>query len=259
MTAPTAWLGRPACSAGVFIDVGANNGKSVEWWYTRHGCTERDWPCLFMIPAWLPLRLRQQQCALAFEPNPRHWKDLDKIVGVHNSSSHQILVHRAAFALDNGNMPFGLDNETKSQEGSSLALSKRTRQVVNGKPGPSGRGPEVRASTITVPTVDGVAFLWEVAARYGHDVPVSLKIDVEGFEFTLMRDLIVSGVLCSVVTNLFVEWHPSIDWKREGLPEEEPRLENVYKWLLRFGINRTGYEHVPHPTRHCRTTLMRWV
>ena len=86
-----------------------------------------------------------------------------------------------------------------------------------------------------------------------------LKIDVEGFEFTLMRDLIVSGVLCSVVTNLFVEWHPSIDWKREGLPEEEPRLENVYKWLLRFKINRTGYEHVPLATRHCRTTLMRWV
>ena len=96
---------------------------------------------------------------------------------VHNSSSHQILVHRAAFALDNGNMPLGLDNETKSQEGSSLALSKRTRAVVNGKPGHSGRGPEVGASTITVPTVDGVDFLWEVAARYGWDEAL---LDAEG-------------------------------------------------------------------------------
>ena len=33
-----------------------------------------------------------------------------------------------------------------------------------------------------------------------------------------------------------------------------------YKWLLRFEVNKTGLsEHVPRASRHCRTTLLRWI
>ena len=87
-----------------------------------------------------------------------------------------------------------------------------------------------------------------------------MKIDVEGYEFSLMRDLLVSGALCTIVSELFVEWHTgNIDWKRERLPVEDKYMESVYKWLLGFAVNTTGrYEYAPRISRHCRTTLLRW-
>ena len=208
--------------------------------------------------------MRQGYCTEAFEPNRLHWDALGERARRLQAEFHSVVVHHAAFGLFDGNVSFGVDRETKTSEGSSLALSKRTRAVTVRKgrtvAGLSGGGPEVGRSVVVAPSVDGVAFLRSLRKRYGRDIKVALKLDVEGYEFALMRDLLVSGALCTIVSELFVEWHTgSIDWRQEGLPVEDKQMESVYKWLLRFAVNATGrYEHVPRISPHCRTQLLRW-
>ena len=59
------------------------------------------------------------------------------------------------------------------------------------------------------------------------------KIDVEGAEFALMRDLLTSGALCARVDNLWMDWHPSrISWAKVRLPISEQEIFKMYNWML---------------------------
>ena len=98
-------------------------------------------------------------------------------------------------------------------------------------------------------------------ATYG--TPLLLKLDIEGYEFELFRELPVSGVLCSIVSVLFVEWHPGrLDWRRARLPMEDKLMTRMYEWLLRFAPadNRANATLAAQPTisRNCRTKLLKW-
>ena len=67
----------------------------------------------------------------------RFWPRLDKVAArAHRENRNRtIRVHRAAFAAEDGVLPFGFDNTTANAEGSSLMLSKRTRGAARGVPG----------------------------------------------------------------------------------------------------------------------------
>ena len=62
-----------------------------------------------------------------------------------------------------------------------------------------GRGPAVGEHRVRVRTVNALSVI-----RHAPPGPVALKIDVEGYEGRLMRNLLLSGVLCQRVQNLFV-------------------------------------------------------
>ena len=170
-------------------------------------------------------------------------------------------VHHAAFAVYSGRVAFGLDNVTKSAEGSSLVLTKRSRDPVTKRP---GGGPLQGNNTIDVQAVDGVSYLQDLGQL---GLPMSLKLDVEAFEFELMRDLLSSGVLCAHVRELFVEWHTGrFSWKDAGLPLPDSEMLTLYRWLLRYNQTadtRDGYlgKDVARPagsSAHCKTLLFRW-
>ena len=87
-----------------------------------------------------------------------------------------------------------------------------------------GAGARVGANTTTVHTVDATAFLDSV----GSGAPIALKLDVEGSEYDILRDLMLSGVLCRRVETLWVEFHAA-----EGATKGTPtRVDKVFKWML---------------------------
>ena len=234
--------------AGLYVDVGANNGDSLQRWFQLGSCSEplsaaasQAAPCMWQLPTSLPLAVRQTYCAHVFEPNPRHWSALQAGAEQFRAQGRSVHVHKAAFGAHSGSALFGLDTTMANSEGSSLLLSKRTRDRTTGA---VGKGEAVRSNTINVTVSDGVAFLRRLGEQ---GLPVVLKLDVEAYEFVLLRSLLASGVLCQTVSELFVEWHAGrFSWEESGLPAPSETLERVYRWML------------GNATKHCKTTILPW-
>lgn len=225
--------------------VGANSGDSLNAWYTKEGCWDlkprwkaqgKSWPgirrsgCRWEFPLHLPLSMRQTFCAYAFEPNPslagplrRTALALEQRFGV---SIH--VYNGTAFSTENGKARFHVDS-TLGGVGSSLLLSKAAR---------SGKSSRL-TSTTTVETVDALSFLSSLPRT-----SIALKVDVEGYEHLVLRDLLLSGVLCERVANLWVEWHTA---RQLGAAANAPvapggpsptSISDTYRWMLRTGFAR---------------------
>ena len=280
----------------LFIDVGANKGDSLIKFFTQPNCYENcfiretlkdgrtclpasetcgltngkwmgDCPtanqtcfchqqakqsrCGWEWPYWMPLGVRQTYCAEAFEPNPTLTHQLHRAAHqlIHRGSAPHIRVRNGtAWSAYDGWSSFGLDlNHTV---GSSLILDKRTLD----EHGRVNRGGAVGEHQVRVRTVDAIAHLKSLKAEH-----ISLKVDVEGSEFTLLRDLLVSGALCERVDNFWIEWHNGrINWHKVGLPMQESYLQRVYMWMLQTVQGRTII--LPeHLSPHCKTYLGRWA
>ena len=241
--------------AGTFVDAGANVGDTLVSWYGDPSCAvgprqvlPNGIRCSGQWPWWLPLHVRQQWCAEVFEANPLHTRRLlharerlEKrhgiIIGVHVQT---------ALSTRNGNATFGLD--TLHGTGSSLQLHRRALDAKYRK----GAGARVGSNTTTVRTVDATPFL--NAVRGG---PIALKLDVEGSEYDILRDLLMSGVLCKRVQTLWVEFHGAQDATR-GTPAH---IDAVFKWMLETHNESTRalqQAWLPYPSARCATTLLHW-
>lgn len=193
--------------------------------------------------------VRRQWCAEAFEPNPQYG---NRLLGIkerlQNGLGVQINVHfQTAFSTKNGNATFGLD--TVHGTGSSLQLH---RHALDGK-GRKGAGARVGENTTTVHTVDATGFLDSV----GSGAPIALKLDVEGSEYDILRDLMMSGVLCKRVETLWVEFHATQD----ATKDTPTRVDKVFKWMLETHNESTHalqQAWLPYKSALCVTTLLQW-
>lgn len=264
----------------LFIDVGANVGDSLLKWYAQPNCYERCEQnpgnrcvppdpatgelagsggecrfcmmqakykqCGFEFPWWMAISHRRTYCARAFEPNPLLRRALKQQAAelVDKGFAPKIDVRTGvAISTSDGSAPFAVDDNFTV--GSSLILDKK---MMGGPTFGSGR-------RIQVQTLDAVRLLRSVNATR-----VALKLDVEGMEFQLLRDLLASGVLCERVDHLWVEFHGSgrINYQTLGLPMKENNLQAVYEWMLHTFQDRRIY--TPQQlSPHCRTMLMRWA
>ena len=90
--------------------------------------------------------------------------------------------------------------------------------------------------SISVPSVDAIKY---IRSLQGYN-RVVLKVDVEGYEFELLRALLASGALCnSAVSDLLLEWHtirpsgPLFDAKAEGMPIPPDDLKAALLWMTK--------------------------
>lgn len=241
--------------AGTFVDAGANVGDTLVSWYGDPSCAvaprkvrSHGIRCGWQWPWWLPLHVRRQWCSEVFEANPLHTSRL-----LHTSERLEkrhgirIRVHaQTALSTKNGNATFGLD--TLHGTGSSLQLHRRALDAKNLK----GEGARVGSNTTTVRTVDATPFL--DAVRGG---PIAFKLDVEGSEYDILRDLLMSGVLCTRVQTLWVEFHGAQD-ATKGTPAH---IDAVFKWMLETHNESTRelqQAWLPYPSARCATTLLHW-
>jgi len=208
----------------IFVDVGANIGDSLAAWFNLARCVPGERGCRDIFPSHLSLTERKKFCAVAFEMNPILAQRLIETVAKLRQEGANILeVHHAAFSTSSGN-GYALIDDARKALGSSLALSKK---MLSGKP----------AETIQVPTMDGIAFLRNLS-EYSH---VVLKLDVEGLEYNLLPDLLMSGVLCHNVRDLFLEWHTgknTLSWQEEQLPLPDVDLRRAFTWMLKRAKSR---------------------
>ena len=215
---------------GTFIDAGANNGDTLRSWYTDESCAIaphqlRGKPCAWQWPWWLQLKERQKYCAKAYEPNSRLSHPLHHAAFIlrHQLGVHIEVFNGTAFGEADGTAVFGIDQTSSNAEGSSLMLHKRTKTLAGGV----GTGPEVGENRMTVRTVDALRCFarrrrgplrsrstWRCASLRGSllnrfdAAPLSvLPSPPQGYEGRLMRNLLLSGVMCRRVQNLWVEWH----------------------------------------------------
>ena len=257
----------PSTCRGVFFDAGANVGDSLQKWYDAENCEIQKqamgpaWRgirasgCAVEFPRWMPLRLRRTYCAHAFEPNERHTAGLLRTARELEArlSVKITIFNGTAFALSDGKAHFGIDTQ-----GNGVGSSLVHRHAFSGD--------KVGKHQVTVRTVDGVAHLKEIRS----DLPLALKLDVEGYEGPLLRNLMLSGVLCQRVHALWVEWHYNRT-AGSGPPRELPSVplgtNAVMQWMLltqgdpwRRPHATDGYssESQPYVSPHCNTTLLRW-
>jgi len=285
----------PECDK-LFIDVGANKGDSLVKFYQQPNCYENcntrgvtasGRPCLaakdtcgyrngkwygdcatanetcfcmgmakanrcgWEWPYWMPLAVRQEYCAEAFEPNPALAHELHRQAHrlvARGAAPHIRVRNGTAWSMRDGFQPFGID--TNFSVGSSLILDKRTMD----DHGRVNRGGAVGEHQIVARTVDAVAHLRSRRARR-----ISLKLDVEGSEFELLRDLLVSGTLCERVDEFWIEWHGGrVDWRKLRLPLPERDVQKVYTWMLRT-VQGNQIFLPEHLSPHCRTFLGQWA
>ncbi|KAL1519721.1 hypothetical protein AB1Y20_023231 [Prymnesium parvum] len=65
--------------------------------------------------------------------------------------------------------------------------------------------------------------------------------DLFGLEYNLLPDLLMSGVLCHNVRDLFLEWHTgknTLSWQEEQLPLPDVDLRRAFTWMLKRAKSR---------------------
>lgn len=257
---------RAARCSKIFIDVGANRGDTLEAWVSANktGDASRFSRKLFAVAE------RRRHCLLAFEANPHFDAALARVATSLRPLVPAIVVFNGtAFATRGGDVTLGLDDGRR--DGSSLLLSKRVKPLRPAAtaaavpPLGAARGAAARAArtgdhTVRVAGMEAGLVLAAIRdAKLGRSSMV-LKIDVEGLEFALLRHLVRSGVLCSTVHHLIIEWHtarssgPLFNVTAEGLPSsmQASDLQTALLWLL-----QSSQQEQASPD--CPVRMHKWV
>ncbi len=246
--------------AGVFLDAGANRGDTLFSWYRTPACvngprlkntftTPRRGPCDWKWPWWLPLETRQTWCAESYEANANFTRALRQTAAALRAelpAASRVVVHTStAVGVRDHVAPFGID--TVHGVGSSLQLQRRAMD----RHGRSAGGEVVGRTTQPVRVVDLVRVVADLGAT---GVPIALKLDIEGTEYEVLRDLMLTGTLCRHVQTLWVEFHQPV------APVPAPS-KGAFEWMLQShnaSWEALQREWLPLASTRCGTTLLRW-
>ena len=207
--------------ARLFVDVGANTGQSLQQWYHNsdvgHGMGEYG-----RIETW---RRRRLYCADVFEASPHFTRRLTRAVESHRLRGRNIRLYAATpFALGQtasfraiGYVNNAGATRLRPPRAHRLSTMPACPTLAGGNIMPGAAGDESNASSppgeeiLRLRSMDAIEYLRGIGARR-----LILKIDVETFEFELLRGLIASGVLCDTRrqarSNIYNAWpsHPYI-------------------------------------------------
>lgn len=182
----------------LFVDVGGNTGQSLDMWYqsTDRGHGMREYA---KAETWQSRRLF---CADVFEGSPSFTKVLTSRAAYHQKRGKHVHLYSATpFTLNGGLVTFealgfhhNIGGQVVSSTGKGIDHPSETRH----------RDGAIKPELLQLQSMNAIDYLKGITASR-----LVLKIDVETFEFELLRGLIASGVLCDPrrKTDVFVEWH----------------------------------------------------
>ena len=206
----------------VYVDMGTNRGVQLRKLY------EPDlFPRASILPMFEkyfgPLEFRRKStCALGFEPNPRHRKELSPLQKCYNARGWRTRVIEAGCGTEDGTAVFQSDKQVENNEWSArfnLRASKATTRgmetIVNNSD----------LSDMTLRLVDAARFVREevlqrrvplgVPGWHANEFPVRpavvMKIDIEGMDGAVLQSLLDGGQLCQV-DYLYIEMHVSLEF-----------------------------------------------
>ena len=190
----------------VFLDVGANIGVHNRFLFEPHLYPDSR------IRKRLERQLGQgfdnrDVCAFAFEPNPVHRARLESLSKAYQDMGWRLTTFHVGVSDSNGNMTFyHVDPNGEHNEWGFTAV--RPYPKVKNLPSPKPEVvPSIRLADFIQRHVEGRTMPDTVHGVYKKP-KVLMKLDVEGMEFLILPDLVVSGALCQTVDCIFYELHP---------------------------------------------------
>ena len=217
-------LGVCSCDC-MFIDVGLNDGRSLQAWpqevlsrLGRRGPFHQVSKCLQLKSSSATINNpKQVTCWYGFEANPGFSSTLSALQQRLRGNGLRVhLFTNTAFNVNTEPVDFFVDSQAHGL-GSTLVSTNVVHSHVRGPLG--GRGSKwVFDSAHTVhenftrirsQSVDAGSFLRSALKTETSSSLIALKIDVEGFEYRLLRHLLYNGFaeyLCRIDL-LAVEWH----------------------------------------------------
>lgn len=194
----------------VLVDVGANRGDTVIRWFNT----------TFNEVKLSPQQLRAS-CVISFEANPKWTETLLNVQRQIRRDGFQFVVFTETVAHSSfGNLDFHVDKLSEHSWSSSLIADKRLKMD-----NPNTQKALLRRAKgdhtafkqkLSLPSVDLGYVLKAMRGRFSN-ATIYLKMDIEGAEYEILRDLIVTGNMCSTVTHLYIEWHSQVR-RSLGLP-----------------------------------------
>jgi FkbM family methyltransferase len=92
--------------------------------------------------------------------------------------------------------------------------------------------PNVVFKIETVTTVDVNNILDQIVLKYGQDVDIWIKCDIEGYEYKVIKRLLQSNHLKNI-KQLYIEWHPHFFQNKE---EKKKESEYLLTQLSKYNI-----------------------
>lgn len=209
-----------------FFDLGANSGDTLKRLFAKKADRSRKYRSIGGVLRKTKLSIGSF-CVLSFEGNPRFNQQLQLVQRryAHESLLLEIFPETAVYITDE-NVTFYLDSlGARTQAGSSLLGEKVSSNPKN---------------VVTIQGIDFGALLQKISIiTHEHwNGVVIVKMDLEGFEYSLLRNLIARGLLCNGVDYLLIEFH-DIAMKFRGNVEVPSQADKVLKWLTNEDSCRT--------------------
>lgn len=202
-TAPTAKSRLLDGCYHVFLDVGANVGVHARFLLEPEKYNETVVAGAIFDQEFGRKRDNRDFCVVAFEPNPRQKRRLERLVSAYNAMGWRLYYFPVGVGDQAGNMTFyHMHDERMSEWG--FTSTRNVDQL--GFAGQEEHVPVIRLASWLENEVRNRIIPSKVHGEY--DSPkVVMKFDVEGLEFITLPDLMLSGALCSTVDFLFGEFH----------------------------------------------------
>ena len=250
----------------IFVDVGLNNGDTLTSWpKVAVQAMGRAQPINDARDAYPVLRHaemasclkptnRHKACYFGFEANPSFTERLQALERQLRRAGVCVQLYTStAFGTTNGHANLHVDSITKGSTGSTLDPQKPVvgprmipaLKLTNSTGRYGGATPEQRkemeqaalhlsySAVQQVATRDGAEFLHSLRSlqtpRRHHPPFVAVKLDIEGFEYTLLPYLLRRRAIAPVHV-LAVEWH-----EKTGAPAYQGRT-----WALMKALEKSG-------------------
>ena len=176
-----------SCSRGIYLDVGSNIGVQVRKLY-EPAKYEGAGVLPIFEQAFGPSR-RCRVCAIGFEPNPRHSARLNLVEHHLNRAGLRVMFFRAAAGAVDGeiSLHFGTAKSAFEDAGASALGLGRYRGTA------SVQVRQIRLARILM-------HIKRLQASATPKAPLLMKLDIEGSEWTVIPDLMVSKSFCTLDT-----------------------------------------------------------
>lgn len=175
----------------ILTDLGANRGDTIQdiAEMTSSPNSRREIVTLLrelVIPV-------PELCLISFEPNPEHWRNLDEVKSKYSKHFHKLDILHTAAGTKEGSSDFYVDRDSsdKNQVGSSLLIEKKTSSKQN---------------AVQVQITNFIDFVQSISLNAPQAMLLA-KIDIEGFEYPLLKAMLLKGVACNF-HSIVVEFHP---------------------------------------------------
>ena len=189
----------------VFVDAGANIGVHTRFLFEPAAYPQSSFTKVFSDVFGAAPNHKSAMCSLGFEPNPKH---IDRHMALQSAYRH--MGWRYSF------FPYALGVNTSGElvfyENGGANGGEQNEYWGFGTTQRHNNQREVRVPSVSLDTV-----LEQIgrrrlprASRAGHTMHprVLVKMDIEGSEFAVIPQVMMTGRLCQVVDYLSVEWHP---------------------------------------------------